>query len=572
VENRLYSGRPTATFNLENSLAGYLAPWLVICLMIVARNRTNLTGLASLASALLIAGVLFATHSRTGLLAVAAGIALLLIGKLNAGKSYFIGRCLAWLTAISLLATATLFLTDYAVTAAAKRSLEVRWEYWISSSEMIADHIWAGCGPGNFQERYTAYKLPSAVEEVGDPHNFLFEVWSTAGTPSMLAMLAVLGCFYLQVSKTILCNDATQSSDLPTAAAMPDKAMPDKTMPDKTLVSERVADRLILAGAAAGPLLAFAAGIAYAPIMLTPGLETAICSMAIIGSILVAVVVAFWHWIEKGCLSAWSIASGVAVVMINLSAASGISIPGVSLTLWIMIAMGLNLAPPSARWRPGQRTTVAMIFSVLALSLACHFSSHGPAVQSAVALQRAREDEKQGRRPEQRGNLLAAASADPWSAEPPKKISMLEFQLLRAHLFSNDPRAAESQQAFEDAVAMWLERAPDSADAAKIVGDMYLHLYRASGQPSFLDKAIESYSRAAQLYPNSNLILAHLAWALHVADRAESVSTAKRGLKLDDLQPAGVQKLASPYQRLTDPSAPQESIRQTLERLAQPLN
>ena len=60
---------------------------------------------------------------------------------------------------------------------------------------MIAAHPWLGCGPGNFQEAYTLYKLPEASEEIADPHNFLLEVWATAGTPAAVGLLAVLGCF-----------------------------------------------------------------------------------------------------------------------------------------------------------------------------------------------------------------------------------------------------------------------------------------------------------------------------------------------------------------------------------------
>ena len=60
---------------------------------------------------------------------------------------------------------------------------------------MIADHPWLGCGPGNFQNAYTRYKLPEASEEIADPHNFLLEIWATAGTPAALAFLAMLACF-----------------------------------------------------------------------------------------------------------------------------------------------------------------------------------------------------------------------------------------------------------------------------------------------------------------------------------------------------------------------------------------
>ncbi len=77
----------------------------------------------------------------------------------------------------------------------AGKSLGYRLEYWQATWAMIGDHPWFGCGPGNFQDAYMRYKLPQASEEIQDPHNLFFEVWATAGTPAMLALLAVLGLF-----------------------------------------------------------------------------------------------------------------------------------------------------------------------------------------------------------------------------------------------------------------------------------------------------------------------------------------------------------------------------------------
>ncbi len=39
---------------------------------------------------------------------------------------------------------------------------------------MIADHPWLGCGPGNFQEVYTQYKLPEGQR--GDRRSAQFPV------------------------------------------------------------------------------------------------------------------------------------------------------------------------------------------------------------------------------------------------------------------------------------------------------------------------------------------------------------------------------------------------------------
>ena len=60
---------------------------------------------------------------------------------------------------------------------------------------MIKDHPWLGVGPGNFQDYYTQYKLPTASEEIRDPHNFLLEVWATSGSFALVALcVALLVC------------------------------------------------------------------------------------------------------------------------------------------------------------------------------------------------------------------------------------------------------------------------------------------------------------------------------------------------------------------------------------------
>ena len=51
----------------------------------------------------------------------------------------------------------------------------------------------AGVGPGNFGDHYTRFKLPTASEEIADPHNGFLEVWATAGTPALVALVVTLG-------------------------------------------------------------------------------------------------------------------------------------------------------------------------------------------------------------------------------------------------------------------------------------------------------------------------------------------------------------------------------------------
>jgi O-antigen ligase/cytochrome c-type biogenesis protein CcmH/NrfG len=60
-------------------------------------------------------------------------------------------------------------------------SLQFRWEYWIASTHLFMQHPITGVGWYNFGQHYLAYRLPSASEEIKDPHNFLVRVFVELG-------------------------------------------------------------------------------------------------------------------------------------------------------------------------------------------------------------------------------------------------------------------------------------------------------------------------------------------------------------------------------------------------------
>ena len=195
-EQRLMSTEPIATFALTNSLAGLLAPWLVVAVGIAIvgahngqRNRWRWTA-AALASAIVIAGCLMLTKSRSAYLAVMAGVAILLLfGGARGSLIPYRRRVLIGVAGVVCLLIALGMLVgglDAGVLNQATKSLGYRMEYWEATLAMIRDYPVTGSGPGNFQFAYTQYKLPRASEEIQDPHNFLLEVWATAGTPARL--------------------------------------------------------------------------------------------------------------------------------------------------------------------------------------------------------------------------------------------------------------------------------------------------------------------------------------------------------------------------------------------------
>jgi hypothetical protein len=60
-------------------------------------------------------------------------------------------------------------------------TLTFRWQYWVGAARMIRQHPLLGTGWSNFYLDYLAQRLPSAPEEIKDPHDFLVRFFSELG-------------------------------------------------------------------------------------------------------------------------------------------------------------------------------------------------------------------------------------------------------------------------------------------------------------------------------------------------------------------------------------------------------
>ncbi len=361
-EQRLASLEPLATFPLTNSLAAFLAPWLIVTLGIVCRPRREEgkgtfcrdqpsvslhkrclspfpvfpvgwgTPIAALSLAVPIAACLVLTKSRSSMIAAGVGLVLLYLANRGSRREKGTGtfcakhpkgrsgkRCLSpfpagWRLPVAVGGAMLLALVIAAAGGGASRmlslaskSLGYRLQYWQSSLAMIADHPWLGVGPGQFQNAYTAYMLPTASEEIADPHNFLIEVWATAGTPALLVLLALLVAFGWTVIRS-----AQGSRHTPCAEAVGTRRVP-ATQDDHP--------RSVYLGAGCGFLLAVplglvsGAGPSYVVVWL--GLPMWVW----LGLPLAAATMALLHrWVTAGPLSPVLPAIGVSVLLVNLLA------------------------------------------------------------------------------------------------------------------------------------------------------------------------------------------------------------------------------------------------------------
>ena len=226
---------------------------------------------------------------------------------------------------------------------------------------MIAERPWIGCGPGNFQDTYTAYKLPAASEEVTDPHNFLLEVWATAGMPAMLALLAMLAAFAWDVrrlsrSQGTVPFSSNENWDSPRVIrrAMEPASAGDGAMP-------------VFAGCLAGFVLAVPLGqlCAAPPSPAATLLGLPLPAATLLGLPLAAgSLILLAPWAQNGRLPLALPAIGVAVMLVNLLAAGGIGQPGVAGSFWLLLTLALN--GQGLRVLPRPAAVAMLAFAVVA--------------------------------------------------------------------------------------------------------------------------------------------------------------------------------------------------------------
>lgn len=540
-ESRLQSTEPFATFALTNSLAGFLAPWLVVALGIgwslvqnsrggigsvesVARRWSALgiaRGLALAACFVAVVGCFVLTKSRSGYLALLVGAGLVPFASSQGGRMFPWKLALAAAAVLSIVVGGAVAIhgLDAAVITEAGKSLGYRLQYWQSTLAMIGNYPWLGVGPGNFQNYYTQFKLPQASEEIRDPHNFVLEVWATAGTLALLALCEILGVFAWRTCHTpaVSWGPAAEGSPAETTRNA----------------------KFIAAGAAAAFGVAFligpTVGLAFSEERLISGLA--------VGAVVVALL---WPWVARGTLPPRLPALGVLVLAIHLLASGGITIPGVAGTFWMLLALGLNQmeGEPSVN-KPGPRAWASRLGLIGAVAVtcsaavACFISAYRPVLLCRAAMAKADEPDQDART-----RLMAyrdAAKGDPLSGEPWSAIAEMELARLK-----EDPGSARSFENFADATRRIGELQPHSSSAWRQTGRWYAELYEQNHDPELAATAVECFRNAVELYPNLATLRGEYALALQAADQSSTARRhAEKALQLDQ-QTSHADKKLSP--------------------------
>jgi hypothetical protein len=269
-----------------------------------------------------------------------------------------------------------------------------------------------------------------------------------------------------------------------------------------------------------------------------------------------ALFVAAWQpWVVAGRLAPVMLVAPLAALLMNLSAAGGISFPGVAINLWLLLVLLLaatgngpareQTRGPGSAW-PGRSTaTWALAVVVAILAAAAYWTDYRPVLHSEEKMAQARLAAQQGRLQAADQALLEAARRDPFAAQPWEQLAALR------HLQWTHTRSALDAHRFQEAAEQMLAHQPRSSRAHHQLGDWQLAAYRLADDPQELSAAIASYRRGVELHPNDSRGRAQLAWALHLANDSQAAAQAELALQLDALNPHGERKLAR--QQLFDP-------------------
>ena len=516
--DRLRSPEPVATFSLTNSLAGFLSLGLVLAAGIAVTSWEAAVlrpwlGLAAGVSLTAISGCWILTKSRTAWLATLLGLALLVQVAWPTRRGRPRWRLVACGLAAAVLAAGFGIAAgglDALVVTEAWKSFSYRIQYWQSTIALVRAHPWLGCGPGNFQQYYTAFKLPEASETVADPHNFLLEVAATTGLPGLAAFLISLGCFAWQMSR---------------AGGRADEG--------RDGAGDQGSVRAVYWGALAGLLIAFF------PCGYVMGFMPDLAILLLAAPAAAVTLVLWGRWVGRGRLARGVLTVGMVTLLTNLLAAGGISFAGVSLNLWVLIAAAMALGEEGQRPLVGRRLALALAAAALLLWACFYKTQYEPVLRRSALMAKGVEAWTKGSPMEAEDCLRRAARADPYDETPWAYLAELLHKRWLAE--GNE----ETYLGFQEAAQRMLALGGRSSALHSDYGDWLLAAFRKTNDGRQLLESIRAYRRAVEFYPNHSLGHAQLAWALHVAgDGGAAAREAEEALRLDALVPHEELKLA----------------------------
>ena len=556
-----FTGGVQAGLGHPNVLAAFLVLGLFAAAGLVrekwaeagTKGARGLAVVIALAAATCAAGLVL-TQSRGGIIAALVGLWWLGAAWWVRRRGVRIALYLLPLAA-GAAALAVAAAVDGPTVEKALLSLRYRQDYWQATAEVLRRHWLAGVGLENFGLYYTEFKLPTAPEEVRDPHNLVLSMWSGLGLAGLAALVGLVAVAVRSWRRRPEIEIAPAQepraglpADLSGAAPAKPEAPAEAGAPGGSPAGEPLLAFLVPTIVIAGPLVFhfqmtlvgwLAAAAIGGPVMILMGLGSAEepSRLAVSGQPLRA--------LGTACVA------GLAAFALMEQIGTSIFEPPAA---WAMlVVLGVSLRPPAARsWvlslgedelelaaapEPGVRLGLWAKFALMLLIMAAGFSQilvlrfwYGP--EDALLAEAAR----QGDAPAQEPLLEAAAAVNPLSWEP---------AILRARAWQRQAASEPAQEkslslehalaAYEDALA----RQPRLRQAYLGLAMCRLTMPGAlAGDRAAWEAALGYLEEASRLYPTDMPTQVQKAMLLDwLGEGARALAEYRRLLDLDRWMP-----------------------------------
>lgn len=518
-EERLRQGDPRGWFPTANLFATVMASGLIITAGLAwwswRRHLGRRWVVAGAAGELFCALLLLASRSKGGLMAAAAGLALLAAGAWPRTSELLRKRGGA--VALALVAAALLgvavrgallpegFLSD--------RSLLYRWQYLVGAVRVMAQHPFGGVGPDGFQTAYTAVRLDRSPEEVTSAHSVFAD---------SLAMLGLSGAAWMAMALLLLWRAGGRlaapvrgGNDLP--VAIPSRAP------------------LIAAGAVAALGLLPAVAVEAAAL---GGFWGEVARIAgVLGYVLAAAIGGVWlRQAGAGALDT-ALAAAATSLLVHAQIEMTYFDPSACTWAWCALALaGRAAAAGKPRRIAGSSAGAALLASAIFLSIwraAPAARAQALVIEAARALDPpAPERSEQAAQRERAASLLRRAHeellpSDPWLLE----------EAARQRLMAAGFAIGAERATWLDAGTALAERAVRSSgrpEAISIAAEAWQIKAMVSGDAADWDRAIGYARRLTEIDPHGIapwVRLGDLLWA--AARHGEAAEAYERALESD---------------------------------------
>ncbi len=401
----------------------------------------------------------------------------------------------------------------------------VRWQYWHATGRMIADHPFAGVGPGNFATFYTHYKPPAALESVADPHNFVLSLLAQFGPLGLLAFVAAIALPLYRITQP-----RGPAITPPASSGRESKAL----VP--LLLGAACATLLIVR-----PLLMPANITGAAPAVLlyvTFAFYIAPAAVFLIGFFMAAGSFRSQHK-NAGKAAGPDQPAADRAVPILFCAVLAVAVhnlidfavfePPVFTTLWAIIACLIaahhnrrNTRPVALRPAPAVR--IPLVLLCIAVAWAYFQYAFLPAADATDKMARARQAVFAGNFDIAHSLLQAAAQDDPLNPDPPATNARISLQNYEWSQSQDRDLLLRAERSLQTAI----DRDPASYKNYERLTETYCRLAEipTDREPSdWLEKAMDSARKAVERYPGCARLHLDLA---QVAEQLGRIEPARR--------------------------------------------